>query len=116
MADGSGLFPGNARLSDAELRPVLSGPPSWRVDPDPGIGNRLVKYKRIAAKRGPIKAVVALEHNILTAVWHMLANGECYIDPGADHFAKFDPLKAKNRAIPQLQTLGYEVVVTPAAA
>lgn len=75
-----------------------------------------VKYKRIAAKRGPIKAVVALEHNILTAVWHMLANGECYIDPGADHFAKLDPLKAKNRAIRQLQTLGYEVVVTPAAA
>jgi len=46
----------------------------------------------------------------------MLANGECYIDPGADHFAKLDPLKAKNRAIRQLQTLGYAVVVTPAAA
>ncbi|MGK2954338.1 MAG: IS110 family transposase [Solirubrobacterales bacterium] len=75
-----------------------------------------VKYRRIAARRGPIKAVVALEHNILTAVWNMLANGECYEDPGADHFAKLDPLKARNRAIRQLQTLGYEVVVTPAAA
>ena len=75
-----------------------------------------VKYRRIAAKRGPIKAVVALEHNILTAVWNMLANGECYADPGADHFTKLDPLKTKNRAVRQLQTLGYEVVITPVAA
>ena len=75
-----------------------------------------VKYRRIAAKRGPIKAVVALEHNLLTAVWNMLANGECYADPGADHFTKLDPLKTKNRAVRQLQTLGYEVVITPVAA
>jgi len=75
-----------------------------------------VKYRRIAARRGPIKAVVALEHNILTAVWNMLANGECYADPGADHFTKLDPLKTKNRAVRQLQTLGYEVVITPVAA
>ena len=75
-----------------------------------------VKYRRIAVKRGPIKAVVALEHSILTAVWNMLANGGCYEDPGADHFTKLDPLKARNRAIRQLQTLGYEVIVTPVAA
>ena len=77
--------------------------------------NLSVKYQRIAARRGPIKAVVALEHNILTAVWNMLANGECYIDPGANHFAKLDPTKAKNRAIRQLQSLGYQVVITPVA-
>ena len=75
-----------------------------------------VKYRRIAVKRGPIKAVVVLEHSILTAVWNMLANGECYEDPGADHFTKLDPLKARNRTIRQLQTLGYEVIVTPVAA
>ena len=75
-----------------------------------------VKYRRIAARRGPIKAVVALEHSILTAVWNMLANGEYYIDPGADHYAKLDPAKAKNRAIRQLESLGYEVIVTPVAA
>ena len=75
-----------------------------------------VKYRRIAARRGPMKAIVALEHSILTAVWNMLANGESYEDPGADHFTKLDPLKAKNRALRQLQNLGYEVVITPIAA
>lgn len=75
-----------------------------------------VRYRRIAARRGPIKAVVAIEHTILIAVWHMLRNGEAYADPGADYYTKMDPQKAKNRAIRQLQSLGYEVVITPVAA
>jgi transposase len=41
-----------------------------------------VKYRRIAARRGPIKAVVALEHTILTAVWNRLTTGEIYEDLG----------------------------------
>jgi transposase len=68
--------------------------------------------RRISARRGPMKALVAVEHSILTAVWNMLANGECYADPGPDHFMRLDPDKAKNRAIHQLKQLGYEVTVT----
>jgi hypothetical protein len=74
------------------------------------------RIEDIAARRGPIKAVVAIEHTILIAVWHMLRNGEAYADPGADYYTKMDPQKAKNRAIRQLQSLGYEVVITPVAA
>lgn len=73
------------------------------------------RYRRIAARRGPIKAVVAIEHTILTAVWHMLRNGEVYIDPGADYYARQDPQKARNRALRQLRDLGYEVTITPVA-
>ncbi len=75
-----------------------------------------VKYRRIASRRGPMKAIVALEHSILTAVWHMLADGECYADPGGDHFARLDPIKAKNSAIKKLNSLGYNVTIAPAAA
>lgn len=74
------------------------------------------RYRRIAARRGPIKAVVAIEHSILVAVWHMLRNGEAYADPGADYYTRLDPNRARNKAIRQLQTLGYEVVITPVAA
>ncbi|MCZ2404778.1 hypothetical protein IV498_16750 [Paenarthrobacter sp. Z7-10] len=63
-----------------------------------------------------MKAVVALEHSILTAVWHMLANGECYADPGPDHFTRLNPAKAKNNAIKKLNSLGYNVTITPAPA
>lgn len=75
-----------------------------------------VRYRRISARRGPIKAVVAIEHDILTAVWHMLRNGEAYLDPGADYYTRLDPEKARNKAIRQPRNLGYDVTLTPAAA
>lgn len=74
------------------------------------------KYWRLTARRGPMKAIVALEHSILTAVWHMLADGECYADPGPDHFTRLDPIQAKNNAIRKLQSLGFDVTITPATA
>jgi transposase len=72
------------------------------------------KYRRITARSGRMKALVALEHSILTAVWNMLTNGECYTDPGADYFIRLNPTKEKNKAIRQLEKLGYDVTVTPA--
>ena len=42
------------------------------------------KYRRIASRRGPIKAVVAVEHAMLIAVWNMLQTGTTFTDPGAD--------------------------------
>lgn len=73
------------------------------------------KYKRIAARRGPIKAVVAVEHAMLVAVFNMLTNGEFYRDPGADYYTKRVPAKAKARAIGQLEALGYRVTLQPVA-
>ncbi|WP_299167700.1 IS110 family transposase [uncultured Arthrobacter sp.] len=75
-----------------------------------------VKYRRIAARRGPMKAIVALQHNILTAAWHLLAEGECYQDPGTDYYTRLDPAKARNNAINKLKSLGYNVTITPATA
>lgn len=71
------------------------------------------KYRRIAARRGPMKALVALEHSILVAVWNMLTNGEFYRDPGADYFTRRIPAKTKAHAISQLESLGYRVSLQP---
>lgn len=74
------------------------------------------KYKRIAARRGPKKALVAVEHAILTAVWSMAHTGALYDDPGADYFTRRNPERMKKHALNQLQRLGYEVTLNPAAA
>ena len=58
-------------------------------------------------------AVVALEHKMLTCAWHMLVDGSFYQDPGADYYTRHHPAKTKNRAIKQLQTLGYNVTLQP---
>lgn len=71
------------------------------------------KYRRIAARRGPIKAIVALEHCMLVAIWNMITNGEFYNDPGADYYTRLKPERTKNRAVDQLQKMGYDVTLTP---
>jgi hypothetical protein len=43
-------------------------------------------------------------------------DGECYADPGADHFTRLDPIKAKNNAIKKLKSLGFNVTITAANA
>lgn len=71
------------------------------------------KYRRIASRRGPVKAIVAVEHAMLTAAWHMLITGVLYQDPGPDYFSLRAPSKTKARAIGQLESLGYKVTIEP---
>ena len=71
------------------------------------------RYRRIASRRGPIKAVVAIEHSILIAIWNMLQTGTTYNDPGKDYYIKRDPDRAKKRALDQLRNLGYTVTIEP---
>lgn len=73
------------------------------------------KFRRIAAHRGPMKAVVAVEHAMLVAAWNMLTHGDFYRDPGADYFTRRVPTKTRARAISQLESLGYRVTLEPAA-
>ena len=44
------------------------------------------KFRHLAPTRGPMKAIVAVEHAMLIAAWHMLTNSEFYRDPGADYY------------------------------
>lgn len=74
------------------------------------------RYKRILVRRGKMKALVATEHAILTALWHMLADGEIYNDPGSGFFIGREPERAKRNAIKRLHSLGYDVSLTPREA
>lgn len=73
------------------------------------------KYRRIAARRGPQKANVAVQHAMLTAIWHMGTTGSFYDDPGADYFTRLNPERARTRAIRQLQAMGYHVTLEQAS-
>lgn len=73
------------------------------------------KYRPIAARRGPVKAIVAIEHATLIAIRNILATGTLYCDPGDDFYTRLNPDKAKNRAIDQLRKMGYDVTLNPLA-
>lgn len=105
----SHIMPGNKYLKAALGTAAMSAARSQNT-------YLAARYRRITARAGRNKALVAVEHSILTAAWHMLRNGECYTDPGADHFNRINPTRAKNNAIKQLNNLGYNVTITPASA
>ena len=73
------------------------------------------KYRRLAARRGKLRAVVALEHDMLTTIWHMAQTGELYNDPGSDYFTRLRPDRVKTRAIGDLERLGYTVTLQQAS-
>ena len=69
------------------------------------------RYRRIASRRGPQKANVAIQRTMLTAIWHMGRTGTLYDDPGADFFTRLNPDRAKNRALHQLEAMGYQITL-----
>lgn len=77
-----------------------------------------VKYRRIQARTGrrSLKALVAIEHTILVAVWNMLTTGEAWHELGTDYYDHRNPDQLKRRALRSLRGLGYDVELTPAAA
>jgi transposase len=75
------------------------------------------RYRRLARRRGKKKAMVAVGRSILTAVWHLLADPDQeFVDLGADFYDKrIGTDRRKREHIRQLEALGYQVTLTPAA-
>jgi hypothetical protein len=49
--------------------------------------------------------------------WHLLTNGEFYVDPGADYFnTRNDPAIEAKRLQRRIEALGFAVTVTETAA
>jgi transposase len=73
------------------------------------------QYRRLAARRGPRKAMTAVGHSILVAAWHMLQTGEIYADPGGDFYARRNPERLTRRLVAQLENLGHTVTLQEAS-
>jgi transposase len=71
------------------------------------------RYRRLAARRGDKKAIVAICHEILTATYHMLTTGELYREQGADALHQRDRERIQRRAVAQLEKLGHKVTLEP---
>jgi transposase len=62
------------------------------------------------------KAAVAVGHSILVIAWPLLTDNCDYQDLGGDYFIRRDTDRQRQRAVAQLQALGYRVVLEPVAA
>jgi transposase len=72
------------------------------------------RYKRLVARRGRRRALVALQHSILVSVWHMFTRDLEYADLGGDYFLeRTGKARATHRLVSQLNRLGYQVNLQP---
>ncbi|MEI7546856.1 MAG: transposase [Actinomycetota bacterium] len=75
-----------------------------------------VRFWRIAKHRGQQRALIAVAHTILVICWHLLTEGTVYTELGSDYLARNDnPDRRRRQLINQLERLGYQVKLTPAA-
>lgn len=73
------------------------------------------KHRRLKARRGELRAHVAIAHKILIAAYHLLATETDYHDLGAVYLDRIDRQRTAKRLTRRLRDLGYEVDLKPNA-
>lgn len=66
-------------------------------------------YRRLKARLGSKKAIMALAHRILRLIYHLLHEQEAYQELGEPMISHRTQEARKRQAIRQLETLGYQV-------
>jgi len=73
-------------------------------------------YHRLSQRRGKKRAMVAVAHSLLVAIYHMIKDGTLHHDLGSDHFERLDRGQIARRAVRRLERLGYQVTIQEAAS
>jgi transposase len=73
------------------------------------------QYRRIAQRRGPKRAAVAVAHSLLVICYHLIKDGTTYQELGANYFDERDKEKVIRRCTQRIEQLGKHVTVTDAA-
>jgi transposase len=72
------------------------------------------QFKRLAARRGIKRALIAVAHSILIIAYTMMKRAESYQEVGADYFDRINKVQLQNYLVRRLQRLGLTVTVQPA--
>jgi len=128
LASWAGLCPGHhesagkqrsgkARKGDAALRSALCEA-AWAASKTRNtyLAAQFRRFSRRFGKRNQNKAIFAVAHTMIVAIWWMLTNEVDYDELGGDYFDKrTDPAAQTQRLVRQLERLGHTVTLQPAA-
>ncbi len=73
------------------------------------------QFRRLAARRGKKRAIVAVGHSLLVAAFYILRDGLDYADLGATHFDRLRPDQLTRMLVKRLERLGHKVTLEAAA-
>jgi transposase len=125
LSSWTGICPGNEESAGKRLRSRTRKGNRWlrRALAEAAWGASHSKdsylasqYRRLAARRGKKRALLAVGHSILGIIYHMLKENVAYQDLGADYFDRLEPERLKRYLVRRLQRLGYEVDLKPKEA
>lgn len=66
------------------------------------------QFDRLAVKRGKNRAVVAVAHSMIIAIYYILKEDVPFIDLGEDYYNQFNTEKKINHYLKKLQNLGWQ--------
>src|SRR5947208_11391755 len=69
------------------------------------------QYRRLAARRGRKRALVAAGHSMLVIFYHMLKDRTTYKDLGGDFFDRLEPERLTRYYVKRLEDLGHKVTL-----
>lgn len=69
------------------------------------------RFRRLAARKGKKRAIVAVAHTILVMLYHMLKTNRSYRELGADYLDRLHADSLKRSLLKRLERLGVQVTV-----
>lgn len=119
VAAWAGMCPGNRQSGGKRQRaPSRKGSPwlraalaeaAWGASKSKSGGYLPALFRRLAARRGTKRAIVAVGHSILVTCYYLLTRGGTYADLGETYFDERDRQAVIRRSVRRLQALGYAV-------
>jgi transposase len=104
---------GRARKGNVHLRTILVGA---AISAARTKGSYLRdKFHRLKARRGALRAALAIAHKIVVAAYHMLAGGVAYRDLGDAYLDQIGERRTVANLKRRLERLGYHVALEPTA-
>jgi transposase len=125
LAAWAGVCPGNhesagkqksgrTRKGNVHLRTILVGA---AISASHKKGSYLKdKFYRLKARRGALRAALAIAHKILVSAYHMLAKGLGYRELGEAYLDQIDQTRTAANLKRRLERLGYIVTLQPKEA
>ena len=120
LASWAGMCPGNAESGGRRLNGRTRHGNPWlrrTLAEVATVASRMkgtylaAQFRRIAARRGKGRAVVAVGHSVLVAIYYMLTRREPYHELGAQYFDNHERDHLQRRLVHRLQRLGFAVTL-----
>jgi transposase len=121
LSSWAGICPGNEESAGKRLRSRTTRKNRWLrralVEAAWAAGRAKqsylgAQYRRMAARRGKKRALLAVGHSLLVMFYHMLKSGMEYQDLGGEYFDRLEPERLRRHLVKRLERLGYQVTLT----